>query len=31
MNSIPQYPETLCPSFADIAADPDKSKGQLLY
>ncbi|XP_075277715.1 transmembrane protein 131-like isoform X6 [Opisthocomus hoazin] len=27
MNSIPQYPETLCPSFADIAADPDKSKG----
>ncbi|XP_064918728.1 transmembrane protein 131-like isoform X4 [Columba livia] len=27
MNSIPQYPETLCPSFTDIAADPDKNKG----
>ncbi|NXE75279.1 T131L protein, partial [Cochlearius cochlearius] len=27
MNSIPQYPETLCPNFADIAADPDKNKG----
>ncbi|XP_067993359.1 transmembrane protein 131-like isoform X2 [Melanerpes formicivorus] len=27
MNSIPQYPETLCPNFTDIAADPDKSKG----
>lgn len=30
MNSIPQYPETLCPNFTDIAADPDKNKGQLL-
>lgn len=28
MNSIPQYPETLCPNFTDIAADPDKNKGQ---
>ncbi|KAM6075844.1 transmembrane protein 131-like isoform 1-T1 [Chlamydotis macqueenii] len=27
MNSIPQYPETLCPNFTDIAADPDKNKG----
>uniref|UniRef100_A0A8C5TWJ0 Transmembrane 131 like n=1 Tax=Malurus cyaneus samueli TaxID=2593467 RepID=A0A8C5TWJ0_9PASS len=27
MNNIPQYPETLCPSFTDIAADPDKNKG----
>ncbi|NXM32923.1 T131L protein, partial [Oxyruncus cristatus] len=27
MNSIPQYPETLCPNFADIPADPDKNKG----
>ncbi|NWR74126.1 T131L protein, partial [Centropus unirufus] len=26
MNSIPQYPETLCPNFTDIAADPDKNK-----
>lgn len=31
MNSIPQYPETLCPSFTDIAADPDKNKSKLLY
>lgn len=31
MNSIPQYPETLCPNFTDIAADPDKNKGQLLH
>lgn len=30
MNSIPQYPETLCPNFTDVAADPDKNKGQLL-
>ncbi|KAM6269605.1 transmembrane protein 131-like isoform 1-T1 [Porphyrio hochstetteri] len=27
MNSISQYPETLCPNFTDIAADPDKNKG----
>ncbi|KAM9295464.1 transmembrane protein 131-like isoform 4-T4 [Morus bassanus] len=27
MNSIPQYPETLCPNFTEIAADPDKNKG----
>ncbi|XP_050566302.1 transmembrane protein 131-like isoform X10 [Cygnus atratus] len=27
MNSIPQYPETLCANFTDIAADPDKNKG----
>ncbi|XP_068259583.1 transmembrane protein 131-like isoform X4 [Nyctibius grandis] len=27
VNSIPQYPETLCPNFTDIAADPDKNKG----
>ncbi|XP_027756723.1 transmembrane protein 131-like isoform X2 [Empidonax traillii] len=27
MNSIPQYPETLCPNFTDIPADPDKNKG----
>ncbi|NXL83192.1 T131L protein, partial [Alectura lathami] len=27
MNSIPQYPETLCPNFTDIAADPEKNKG----
>ncbi|NXP10451.1 T131L protein, partial [Thinocorus orbignyianus] len=27
LNSIPQYPETLCPNFTDIAADPDKNKG----
>ncbi|KFQ30850.1 Transmembrane protein 131-like, partial [Mesitornis unicolor] len=27
MNSIPQYPETLCPNFTDMAADPDKNKG----
>ncbi|NXI73102.1 T131L protein, partial [Anseranas semipalmata] len=27
MNSIPQYPETLCPNFTDIAADADKNKG----
>ncbi|XP_071599092.1 transmembrane protein 131-like isoform X1 [Heliangelus exortis] len=27
MNSIPQYPETLCPNFSDLAADPDKNKG----
>lgn len=30
MNSIPQYPETLCPNFTDIVADPDKNKGWLL-
>lgn len=30
MNSIPQYPDTLCPNFTDIAADPEKNKGQLL-
>ena len=27
MNSIPQYPDTLCPNFTDIAADPEKNKG----
>ncbi|XP_021249487.1 transmembrane protein 131-like isoform X2 [Numida meleagris] len=27
MNSIPPYPETLCPNFTDMAADPEKSKG----
>ncbi|XP_032915442.1 transmembrane protein 131-like isoform X9 [Catharus ustulatus] len=27
VNSIPQYPETLCPNFTDMAADPDKNKG----
>uniref|UniRef100_A0A8B9P7D5 Transmembrane 131 like n=1 Tax=Apteryx owenii TaxID=8824 RepID=A0A8B9P7D5_APTOW len=27
MNTIPQYPETLCPNFTDMAADPDKNKG----
>ncbi|XP_065592357.1 transmembrane protein 131-like isoform X1 [Cyrtonyx montezumae] len=27
MNSIPHYPETLCPSFTDIATDPEKNKG----
>ncbi|KAM6345629.1 transmembrane protein 131-like isoform 3-T3 [Podargus strigoides] len=27
MNSISQYPETLCPNFTDIAADPEKNKG----
>ncbi|XP_062348870.1 transmembrane protein 131-like isoform X4 [Cinclus cinclus] len=27
INSIPQYPETLCPNFTDITADPDKNKG----
>ncbi|KFO70385.1 Transmembrane protein 131-like, partial [Cuculus canorus] len=26
MNSIPQYPEALCPNFTDITADPDKNK-----
>uniref|UniRef100_A0A8C0UVH6 Transmembrane protein 131-like n=1 Tax=Cyanistes caeruleus TaxID=156563 RepID=A0A8C0UVH6_CYACU len=30
MNSIPQYPETLCPNFTDIAADPDKNKGHFI-
>ncbi|RMC13882.1 hypothetical protein DUI87_08965 [Hirundo rustica rustica] len=30
MNSIPQYPETLCPSFTDIAADPDKNKDSFI-
>uniref|UniRef100_A0A8C0UX68 Transmembrane 131 like n=1 Tax=Cyanistes caeruleus TaxID=156563 RepID=A0A8C0UX68_CYACU len=28
--SIPQYPETLCPNFTDIAADPDKNKGHFI-
>ncbi|XP_055651350.1 transmembrane protein 131-like isoform X1 [Falco peregrinus] len=27
MRSFPQYPETLCPNFTDIATDPDKNKG----
>ncbi|NXJ16565.1 T131L protein, partial [Odontophorus gujanensis] len=27
MNSIPQYPETLCPNFTDMATDPEKNKG----
>ncbi|XP_068961682.1 transmembrane protein 131-like isoform X3 [Petaurus breviceps papuanus] len=27
MNTIPQYAETLCPSFPDMTSDPDKSKG----
>ncbi|XP_059577932.1 transmembrane protein 131-like isoform X5 [Alligator mississippiensis] len=27
INTIPQYPETLCPNFTDMTADPDKNKG----
>ncbi|XP_042726656.1 transmembrane protein 131-like isoform X2 [Lagopus leucura] len=27
LNNIPQYPDTLCPNFTDIAADPEKNKG----
>ncbi|XP_038610943.1 transmembrane protein 131-like isoform X1 [Tachyglossus aculeatus] len=27
MNTVPQYPETLCPSFPDMTAEPDKNKG----
>ncbi|XP_015716403.1 transmembrane protein 131-like isoform X4 [Coturnix japonica] len=26
-NSVPQYPDTLCPNFTDVAADPEKNKG----
>ncbi|KAM7168622.1 transmembrane protein 131-like isoform 2-T2 [Macrochelys suwanniensis] len=27
LNTVPQYPETVCPNFTDITADPDKNKG----
>uniref|UniRef100_A0A8C8VIT0 Transmembrane 131 like n=1 Tax=Pelusios castaneus TaxID=367368 RepID=A0A8C8VIT0_9SAUR len=27
INTVPQYPETMCPNFTDITADPDKNKG----
>ncbi|XP_067407970.1 transmembrane protein 131-like isoform X2 [Emydura macquarii macquarii] len=27
INTVPQYPETVCPNFTDITADPDKNKG----
>ncbi|KAM8968914.1 transmembrane protein 131-like isoform X2 [Sarcophilus harrisii] len=27
MNTVPQYAETLCPSFPDMTSDPDKNKG----
>ncbi|XP_075786198.1 transmembrane protein 131-like isoform X5 [Pelodiscus sinensis] len=27
INTVSQYPETLCPNFSDITADPDKNKG----
>ncbi|KAF4801228.1 hypothetical protein TURU_036837 [Turdus rufiventris] len=30
VNSIPQYPETLCPNFTDIAVDPDKNKDSFI-
>nr|XP_056711693.1 transmembrane protein 131-like [Euleptes europaea] len=27
VNSVPQFPENLCPNFTDITAEPDKNKG----
>ncbi|XP_034626922.1 transmembrane protein 131-like isoform X4 [Trachemys scripta elegans] len=27
INTVPQYPETVCTNFTDITADPDKNKG----
>ncbi|NXO03105.1 T131L protein, partial [Rhinopomastus cyanomelas] len=27
VNGVPHYAETLCPSFTDVAANPDKNKG----
>ncbi|XP_044874202.1 transmembrane protein 131-like isoform X4 [Mauremys mutica] len=27
INTVPQYPETICTNFTDITADPDKNKG----
>ncbi|XP_062992321.1 transmembrane protein 131-like isoform X4 [Elgaria multicarinata webbii] len=27
VNSVTQYPENICPSFTDIAVDPEKNKG----
>uniref|UniRef100_A0A8D0HE92 Transmembrane 131 like n=1 Tax=Sphenodon punctatus TaxID=8508 RepID=A0A8D0HE92_SPHPU len=27
MNTVPQYPENLCPSFTELTANPEKNKG----
>ncbi|POI34574.1 hypothetical protein CIB84_001674, partial [Bambusicola thoracicus] len=31
MNSLPQYPDTLCPNFTDIAADPETNKAHFSF